>query len=159
MLEFANQDSLDNIISTNKHLPLLITFCIFYQVVQTVKFIHSNDIVHIDLKNGNILINNGLIKLIDFGGSILNCAADSSKNQYLSTVNNEAESANSKLHEHNQQLEINYQKLASNCTPLYLSPEFICRSIRMQSMASIFIWSVGIVLFELLHGYNPWSNK
>lgn len=64
--------SLDNYIKfKNGKIPEEIVWKIFYEIVMGVQDIHQADIVHLDLKPSNILIDDrGVIKIGDFGISL-----------------------------------------------------------------------------------------
>ena len=60
-------------VALNANRYLLTRAFFFKQIVQAVKYIHSKDICHRDLKISNILINhNNKIKIIDFGFAAYN---------------------------------------------------------------------------------------
>lgn len=71
-LELCSSGSLDNYIKfKNGKIPEEIVWKIFYEIVMGVQDIHQADIVHLDLKPSNILIDDrGVIKIGDFGISL-----------------------------------------------------------------------------------------
>ncbi|MBQ7529975.1 protein kinase [bacterium] len=45
---------------------------LFEQILEAVQYAHKHGVVHRDLKPGNIMVNNGQVKIIDFGLAFLN---------------------------------------------------------------------------------------
>ena len=41
-------------------------------------------------------------------------------------------------------------------TPIYMSPELLSRK-KYNSKSDI--WSLGVILFEMIHGYPPYQGK
>lgn len=105
---------------------------LFREVCAAVDFAHRNLIVHRDLKPSNILVtNDGSPKLLDFGIS-----------KILSDEINNADSAT-------------ITKLGV-MTPSYASPE----QIQSKSVTTATdIYSLGIILYELLSGHRPFEGK
>ncbi|KRX02681.1 Protein kinase-like domain [Pseudocohnilembus persalinus] len=71
-MEYMNKGSLQDIIQNRNQEPLpestIKEYC--QQILQGLVYIHSKNIIHKDIKSGNILISeNGTIKLGDFGSS------------------------------------------------------------------------------------------
>ena len=67
VLEFAESD-LKKVIKSAIHLQLLHIKTVVYNIICAVKYIHSADVLHWDLKPANILINEDCtVKLCDFG--------------------------------------------------------------------------------------------
>ncbi len=64
VMEMA-EENLDDIV--NKGLTINKKLEIYEQILDGVKYIHSKNIIHRDLKPKNILIKDGIIKIIDFG--------------------------------------------------------------------------------------------
>lgn len=54
---------------------------IAFRIALAMEFIHSHNIIHLDLKPGNILMDGNIPKIIDFGYSSPNNAALINKNQ------------------------------------------------------------------------------
>lgn len=48
-------------------LPLYTLVNLWHQMLQSVNYIHKNDVIHSDLKPENFLLVRGRLKLIDFG--------------------------------------------------------------------------------------------
>ncbi len=117
----------------NKHnLDLNQRLDLFRKVCAAVNFAHRNLIVHRDLKPSNILVNEeSLPKLLDFGIS-----------KILST---EFEQINSAT----------VTKLGV-MTPSYASPE----QLQSKSVTTATdIYSLGVILYELLSGHRPFETK
>ncbi len=105
---------------------------LFRKVCATVSFAHRNLIVHRDLKPSNILItNDGSPKLLDFGISKI-------------------------LSEDFEQTDSSTITKLGVMTPGYASPE----QLQNQSVTTATdIYSLGIILYELLSGHRPFETK
>ena len=126
-LEYINGPSLLNIMEQKKNgLTERETYKYFIQIIESIKFLHSNKIIHRDIKLENFLIKNQtIIKLIDFGCSAL--------------------------------LTEDEPKRLSTCgTHLYMSPELINSQ---PYDYCVDIWALGVLFFELLHGYSPFGKR
>ncbi len=106
------------------------------KVIKSLNFIHKNNMLHGDIKSSNIVINNDVCKIIDFGGIKM----------------------------------IGSKTYDKTCTLTYRSPEELfyeynnLESTNVTSEPNVFfplygfkseIWSVGLILLELILGYNP----
>eukprot|EP00755_Sulcionema_specki_P021887 Sspe_Gene.75175::Locus_46980_Transcript_1_1_Confidence_1.000_Length_1211::g.75175::m.75175/K17533/MAP3K19, YSK4; mitogen-activated protein kinase kinase kinase 19 len=101
------------------------------QILRGVAYLHTNNIIHRDLKGDNILLQNqGQVKLTDFGTS-----------KCLGTEGQRASAA---------------KTMAG--TPLWMAPEVINSGKAKNGYTFVAdIWSVGIVICELLaRGKTPW---
>jgi cyclin-dependent kinase 12/13 len=105
--------------------------CILHQVLTGINYIHSNNIIHRDIKGANILINNkGEVKIADFGLA----------------------------RQHNPSPHVNKQYTNRVVTLWYRSPELLLGSTNYGP--SVDIWSVGCLFSELLTGVAPFrANK
>lgn len=105
---------------------------LFRQICSAVSFAHRNLIVHRDLKPSNILVNDdGVPKLLDFGISKI--------------LSSEFEPAGSAT----------VTRLGA-MTPGYASPE----QLQSKSVTTATdIYSLGIILYELLSGHRPFETK
>ena len=152
VLEYANNGTLQSILQYRGYLEEIETKSIILQICGGVFWLHRNNIIHGDLKLGNILVHHtkdptsdnhcayDIIKICDFGHSFIN---DQSKNYF------------------DDQSEI-------LGTPYYLAPELVCKykginvsgkTIPLISFP-IDIWAIGVILFSLLYNCNPFiSNK
>lgn len=149
VLEYANNGTLQNILQYRGSLSELESKSLLLQMCGGIYWLHRNHIIHGDLKLGNILIHNvtskangkyDIVKICDFGHSFIN---DGSKNY----IDHESDIIG---------------------TPYYLAPEVIYRYRGINTSGKtipfisfpIDIWSIGVVLFTMLFGCNPFiTNK
>lgn len=65
--EFCNQGTLEDVIKSKGSLSESAALTYFGQILDGFKILSSKHIMHRDLKPSNILMNDGIIKLADFG--------------------------------------------------------------------------------------------
>lgn len=130
-MEYVEGVPIDDYCNTH-NLDLTAKLDLFRTVCATVNFAHRNLIVHRDLKPSNILVNEeGSPKLLDFGISKI--------------LSNDLPSADSAT----------ITKLGV-MTPGYASPE----QLRNESVTTATdIYSLGVILYELLSGHRPFETK
>ena len=122
---------------------------IFYSICETMAFAHEKGITHRDLKPENIMIEKyGSIQIMDWG---LAKDADSQEETYLS----EGDSAN--RFDVNESTEVTMNGEISG-TPSYMSPEQSLGMMNKLNQRSD-IFSLGILLYEIISGYNPFSKN
>ncbi|CAM9562804.1 unnamed protein product [Chrysoparadoxa australica] len=112
------------------------------QILEGLMYLHSNNVVHRDIKGSNILINDaGQVKLTDFGASqALNGLEKSLQGQGVQN-----ERSPSKENERKSPLG----------TPYFMAPEVL---MNQDSGFPIDIWSLGGVVVQMLSGMPPWSG-
>ncbi|XP_028518151.1 mitogen-activated protein kinase kinase kinase 19 [Exaiptasia diaphana] len=100
------------------------------QILCGVEYLHVNNVVHRDIKGGNImLMPNGVIKLIDFGCAKRLCMNLSlSRSSMLNSIKG---------------------------TPYWMAPEVIKET---GAGTKSDIWSIGCTVFEMATGSPPWSE-
>ena len=118
--------SLDKYIKINTYIPEPLAQNYFSQIVNALKILYQKDIFHRDIKPNNILIENNVIYLCDFGLS-----------KYISQDNYDIK-----------------QSIVGS--PLFMSPEIYGN---LQFNIKSDLWSLGLVLFEMLAGYNYLNSK
>jgi serine/threonine protein kinase/Tfp pilus assembly protein PilF len=103
---------------------------LFLQVLEAVQYAHERHVIHRDLKPSNILVTKtGQVRLLDFGIATLLDNGEVAGKTPLTTVYGHA------------------------LTPIYSSPELI-RGDPVTAKSDIY--SLGVVLFELLTGDRPY---
>ncbi|HEY6922135.1 MAG TPA: serine/threonine-protein kinase, partial [Steroidobacteraceae bacterium] len=116
--------------SDQRHLTLAARLELFEQVLSAVQFAHANLVVHRDLKPSNILVtDSGEVRLLDFGIARLLSAGGGSDASPLTEVGIRA------------------------MTPDYSAPEQILGEALTTATD---VYSIGVVLFELLTGARPY---
>ena len=129
-MEYINGGNLFSFVKKRRKLSEKTAKFLFRQIILGIKHIHSQKIVHRDIKLENILIDlNNNIKICDFGiGRIL-----SSKKQIL------------------------HDKCG---TPMYMAPEILLSSKNKGYEGfPVDIWSSGISLYIMLSGTLPFNLK
>ncbi|AEE76015.1 Protein kinase superfamily protein [Arabidopsis thaliana] len=127
------------------------------EVVLALEYLHSEGVVHRDLKPDNLLIaHDGHIKLTDFGLSkvgLINSTDDLAGPAVSGTSLLDEEE--SRLAASEEQLERRKKRSAVG-TPDYLAPEIL---LGTGHGATADWWSVGIILFELIVGIPPFNAE
>jgi serine/threonine protein kinase len=115
-------------IDAHTKMTKAITQKIFAQIVLAIYYLHSLNIVHRDLKDENIVIDeNYHVKLIDFGSA-------------------------SYIPKHPENYFTRF-----NGTTHFASPEIVKKKAYRGPEAEI--WSLGVLLFTIVFGENPFQNK
>ncbi len=129
-MEFVEGEFIDDYCYENE-LSIEAKLKLFRQICAAVQYAHQNLVIHRDLKPSNILVTKDkTVKLLDFGiGKIL-------------TPESEAE--------------IGTATELGMMTPAYASPEQI-RGERIGTSSDIY--SLGVILYELLTGQKPYRLK
>ena len=123
------------------------------ELLNVLFFFQEHNIAHLDLKPGNILMDERLhLKIIDFA-----TAKIIGKQYDLHTKKFVKKSKNNKINNHKKIKLNNNNNLNLIGTIEYISPEMINGNI--INYKSCDIWSFGIIMYELFHGYTPFKGK
>jgi eukaryotic-like serine/threonine-protein kinase len=127
--EYVPGISLDALIRRERYLSTDAATLILYEVCRALQYAHGRQVIHRDIKPGNILLaREGRVKLADFG---------------IATSRGDAE-----------------EGLTSAGmilgTPAYLPPEQIDDPRSVDQRADIY--SVGVVLYEMITGHTPFPS-
>ena len=130
IMEYINGGNLFNFVKKRRKLSEKTAKFLFRQIILGIKHIHSQNIVHRDIKLENIIIDlNNNVKICDFGiGKVINSPD-----------------------------ELLYDKCG---TPMYMAPEIILSNKKNGYKGfPVDIWSSGITLYIMLSGTLPFTVK
>ncbi|GAA5901977.1 uncharacterized protein JCM6883_000455 [Sporobolomyces salmoneus] len=150
--EYCPGGSLANLLEHGRIEDEIIIQIYALQMLSGLIYLHSQNVVHRDIKPDNILLDsNGTIKYVDFGAAKVlaknqKTLASRSRMNMASTV---------KLDENGQPGPADANSLTG--TPMYLSPETV-KGERRGKMGAMDVWAVGCVILECATGRRPWSN-
>jgi len=134
VLEFCNGNDLDFYLKTQTMLAEREAKSIVSQIFSGLKYLNDlkRPIIHYDLKPGNILFNNGEVKITDFG---------------LSKIMDEDQDA----------VDLTSQGAG---TYWYLPPEcFETGKDPPKISSKVDVWSVGVIFYQMLYGKKPFGNN
>jgi len=132
ILENCKNGSLFNYIKMKKGLNEEESFYFFKQVLDAVYFLHKNNIIHRDIKPENLL---------------------------LTKINNNSNKLILKLCDFGWATLLDENKNTRNTfcgTYEYMAPEIINKK---EYSKGIDIWSLGILLYEMIHNFSPFRDK
>jgi len=138
VMEFLNGSDLRAVLRERGQLPISEAVAYLFQVAEAIAEAHARGIVHRDLKPSNLFLTrtahgSPLVKLLDFGIS--------------KAISGEVSESSA--------LETHTGALVGS--PEYMSPEQIRNAKRVDERSDI--WSLGVVLFELLSGEVPFRGE
>ena len=136
VMEFVEGQVLTHAIAANIGLPFDVVVEYGIQIADAVSHAHQHDVIHRDLKSGNVMVNrDGHIKLLDFGLS---------KIQRRSEVPGPLQNPETKE-----------SSDAIVGTPPYWAPEVLKH---YPSDTRSDIWSFGVLLYEMASGQMPFKG-
>jgi serine/threonine-protein kinase len=138
VMEYLQGADLGNVLRERGRLPIAEAVGYVLQACEAVAEAHANGIVHRDLKPSNLFLTQGpdglpFVKVLDFGIA---------KTPQVSSGDREA-------------LVTTTGSLMGS--PLYMSPEQIRSPRRVDARTDI--WSLGVILYELLSGITPFEGE
>lgn len=146
VMEYIEGKTLREKLNNHCSLPTDEALEIILKVCDALKAAHAKHIIHRDIKPENIIISDaGSIKIMDFGLAKLKNFQEVSLDEKRALKNNNIKSAS-------------FKTSKSNVlgTVSYMSPEQI-KNEQIDERTDIF--SVGVVLFELLNGTLPFTGE
>ncbi|MDB5862119.1 MAG: serine/threonine protein kinase, partial [Ramlibacter sp.] len=128
VMQFIDGDDLKHHLDNGEHFSTAMVISMILDLLAALDHAHENNIVHRDVKPGNMLIEKGRVKLMDFGVARI---------QDPDAVNRTQIGA------------------AGIGTPRYMSPEQ-AQGQRVDARSDLF--AAGVVLYELLTGVRPFDG-
>ena len=129
VLEYVDGIALDKLIRRERYLPNDITLLIFRDCCRALEYAHSKNVIHRDIKPGNILLSKtGEVKLVDFGIAV-SMDEDAGLTKDGVTLG----------------------------TPSYMAPEQFESTKSVDKRADIY--SMGVMLYEMATGKKPFPGN
>jgi len=132
--EWVPGGSLSSLLRKFGPFPLPVVRSYLFQIFSGLGYLHSNRILHRDIKGGNVLVNDeGIVKLADFGASKRIKLSENSSGKDMEDM---------------------METMTMRGTPYFMAPEvFFCK---YGSKADI--WSSGGVAYQMCTGKAPWKD-
>mmetsp|Transcript_59123 Transcript_59123/g.125642 ORF Transcript_59123/g.125642 Transcript_59123/m.125642 type:complete len:907 (+) Transcript_59123:304-3024(+) len=130
LLELCHNQSMNEMIKRRKCLTEEETRLLMLQIVDAVSFMHDCNVIHRDLKLGNLFLSKTMnVKVGDFG---LACRVDSTDEKRKTICG----------------------------TPNYIAPEVIEGNKEKRGHSfEVDVWSLGVICFTMLVGKPPYESK
>ena len=130
LLELCHNQSMNEMIKRRKFLTEEETRLLMIQMIDSVSFMHDCNVIHRDLKLGNLFLSRQMnIKVGDFG---LACRVDSTEEKRKTICG----------------------------TPNYIAPEVIQGDKEKRGHSfEVDIWSMGVICFTMMVGKPPYESK
>ena len=130
VMEYVDGQDLSKLIKSRGRLPEREALRIFQDILSGLAFAHGKGLIHRDIKPSNVLVDGqGRARIMDFGIAILAGAGDKRLTATGATIG----------------------------SPWYMSPEQIQRPKQLDQRTDIY--SLGIVLYEMLAGNVPFDGE
>ena len=130
LLELCEFQSMNELIKRRKRLTELETSYYLSQLINAVSYMHMENVIHRDLKLGNLFLDKNLhIKVGDFGLAIKVSTSEEKRKTICGTPN-------------------------------YIAPEVIEQDKEKRGHSfEVDIWSMGVICYTLLVGKPPFESK
>jgi serine/threonine-protein kinase len=127
--EYVDGISLEALIRRERYLSTDAAMLIFLEVCKALKYAHDKQVIHRDIKPGNVLLSrDGDVKLVDFGIATSREEPDDGLTREGTILG----------------------------TPAYIAPEQIDDARSVDRRADIY--SLGVVLYEMITGHTPYPG-
>lgn len=162
----ATKGNLTSLMQKKRMLPEALAGKVSQQIVRAVLFLHDMGVLHCDLKPDNILLSDAKMVNQDIGDISLNTPRNSPSKSTPNPL------AGVKVNDYHAELcdfglsvkvpDVRFFKLTGDVhkvpytgvtgTPGYIAPELL---LQQAYGKPVDMWSVGIIIFEMLTGYQP----
>ena len=143
--------------------PMKEAYVRFYlsQIINSLIYLRNQNIVHGDVKPGNILMTHDhkTLKLCDFGFSttlIIDSELDSNDDQYIMEIMDDDDDNNNNNDDGNENDNRSKRRIIICGSPIYMAPEI--RKLDYSPNYKIDIWALGMVLHEMIFGFHPFRG-
>jgi len=154
IIEYMEGGELFDIIADNGHLSERNAAQVLKEIIVAVRYLHSNGIVHCDIKPENILCTTKTwplnIKLCDFGLANITNRGTGNTNGAANTANDDTANGNGNSNGGSGDL------TSMIGTPGYCAPEVVCKK---NYGAPVDMWAIGVILYILLSGRMPFYGR
>jgi non-specific serine/threonine protein kinase len=115
---------------------------IMEHVLEALAHAHDLDVVHRDLKPGNVFLrHDGVVKVLDFGVALLQASGEELRDAFKRDADELAEYLGASAR--------------SAGTPLYMAPEQLLGDAQD---GRVDLWACGVMLFRMLTGFTPFET-
>lgn len=157
-MEYCPYGSLADLLKHFKTLPVELVRFFSAQILTVLEFMHSRNLVHRDLKPGNILIDERYnLKITDFGDSKKLDPDDDPYKRLDNPGGDDFNDDRNSLFEEPAEVDERSarQSNAFVGTAFYISPEMLEENISSPGMD---LWALGIMIYEMRVGQTPFHG-